>query len=99
MSCYADLDRARELAPYADYLAFGSVFPSSTKPNAAEAALEILGPAQDAGDAGGGDRGDRCRRMRGAVLEAGADAIAVISGVFGGASVAEATAALVKVIS
>src|SRR5690606_1366343 len=38
VSCYADLGRARELAGWADYLAFGSVFPSSTKPRAVSAA-------------------------------------------------------------
>ena len=47
VSCYADLARARELAPYADYLAFGSVFASSTKPKATAAALEILSAGQD----------------------------------------------------
>lgn len=94
VSCYADLERARLIAPDADYLAFGSVFASSTKPKAVSAALEILKPARLLGlpvVAIGGIDASNARQ----VIEAGADAVAVISGVFGGASVAEATARLV----
>ena len=98
VSCYADLGRARELAPVADYLAFGSVFPSGTKPKAVSAALEILGSARMLGRpvvAIGGINAGNAR----AVVEAGADAVAVIGGVFGGASVAAATGDLVRIVS
>jgi thiamine-phosphate pyrophosphorylase len=95
VSCYADLERARLVASMADYLAFGSVFPSTTKPTAASAALQILGQARSLGlpvvAIGGIDQGNAR-----SVLEAGADAIAVISGLFGGAAVAEATEAQVS---
>ena len=46
-SCYADLERARAaVAQGADYIAFGSVFASPTKPQAVRAPLEI-GRAHD----------------------------------------------------
>ena len=98
VSCYADLARARELAPYADYLAFGSVFASSTKPNAASAALAILAPARSLGVpvvAIGGITQANAKE----VLDAGADAIAVINGVFGGEAVAEATGELMRIVA
>ena len=97
VSCYASLARAAESAPHADYLAFGSMFPSSTKPTAVSAAMGMLREARGLGKplvAIGGINRDNARLA----LDAGADAIAVISGVFGEASVAEATAALLKII-
>ena len=97
VSCYGDLARARALAPYADYLAFGSVFASSTKPAAVAAALEVLQEARALGRPvvaiGGIDAANA-----GQVLAAGADAVAVIRGVFGGESVARATSALLRVV-
>ena len=43
-SCYADLDKARAAVRQgADYVAFGSVFPSATKPAAARAPLSLFG--------------------------------------------------------
>ncbi len=43
VSCYAELDRAHAAAAAgADYVAFGSLFPSPTKPAAACAPLELL---------------------------------------------------------
>ncbi len=81
LSCYASLERAAAVAPHADYLAFGSVFPSSTKPQAVSAALGLLGEARRFGKPvvaiGGIDAGNARR-----VIEAGADAVAVISAVF-----------------
>lgn len=47
-SSYGDLARAKELESMgADYVAFGALFPSSTKPNAPLAPLEILSRAKD----------------------------------------------------
>lgn len=95
VSCYASLERARELLPYADYFAFGSMFASSTKPQARPAALEILRQARTLGRpvvAIGGITLENARQ----VLEAGADAVAVIGGVFGH-SVCEATAAFLRI--
>jgi thiamine-phosphate pyrophosphorylase len=98
VSCYASLERAASVAQYADYLAFGSVFPSSTKPHAVSAALGLLCEARRFGKPvvaiGGIDAGNAR-----AVVEAGADAVAVIGGVFGETSVAGATERLVRVFS
>ena len=81
MSCYASLERARELAPVADYLAFGAMFPSGTKPQAPPAPLSVLGEARQFGlpvvAIGGIDEVNL-----GQVMTAGADAAALIGGVF-----------------
>ena len=47
VSCYADLERAARLAAEgADYLAFGSLFASPTKPEAVPCPLSVLGQAR-----------------------------------------------------
>ena len=47
VSCYAELERARAAAAAgADYIAFGSLFPSPTKPGAVRALPELLGSAR-----------------------------------------------------
>lgn len=82
-SCYADFDAARAaVAAGADYVAFGAVFPSPTKPQAAPASLDLFA---------------RCRRElavpscaiggitlanASAVIAAGADMLAVITDLF-----------------
>ncbi len=91
MSCYNDLDRARSAARNgADYVAFGRFFPSKTKPGASAAALETLRVARRELTlplvAIGGispDNGDL-------LIDAGADMLAVIHGVFGQPDVAAA---------
>ncbi len=84
VSCYDSLERARRLAAAgADYLAFGAFFPSPTKPNARRATPGLLGEAKPLGlplVAIGGITPDNARPL----IEAGADYLAVISGVFGG---------------
>lgn len=81
-SCYDDLQRARDAAAAgADYLAFGAFFPSPTKPNARRAGIELL--RESAGlrvprVAIGGITPDNARPL----VDAGADLLAVISGVF-----------------
>jgi thiamine-phosphate pyrophosphorylase len=82
VSCYDDLIRARAMADAgADYLAFGSLYPSTIKPGARRASLELIGRARSLGvrivGIGGIDADNA-----GAVIEAGADAVAVISAVF-----------------
>ncbi|MDR3387476.1 MAG: thiamine phosphate synthase [Rudaea sp.] len=82
-SCYGSVDRARLLAAAgADYLAFGAFHPSPTKPGARRASPDLLRAAKSLGlplVAIGGITADNAR----ALLDAGADFIAVISGVFG----------------
>ena len=84
ISCYNDLARARRAAAGgADYVAFGSVFPSATKPNAVHAPLDLLRSARKILTvpivAIGGITPDNARQ----VIDTGVDAVAVISGVFG----------------
>jgi thiamine-phosphate pyrophosphorylase len=81
-SCYNDLARAHALAAQRpDYLAFGSFFDSSTKPGARRAPIAILGQARALGlplAAIGGITPDNAQIL----IDAGADLLAVIGGVF-----------------
>ena len=81
-SCYASLDAARAaLAAGADYVAFGSVFPSPTKPGAVRAPLALFAEARALGvplvAIGGVTLGNAPQLLR-----AGADCVAVISDLF-----------------
>lgn len=82
VSCYDSPARARHLAAAgADYLAFGAFFPSPTKPNARRATPEMLREAKPLGlplVAIGGVTPDNARPL----IDAGADFLAVISGIF-----------------
>lgn len=82
VSCYDDSARARNaVAAGADYVAFGACFPSSTKPAARRADLGLFretASLQVRRVAIGGITPDNA----GSVIAAGADLIAVISGVF-----------------
>lgn len=81
-SCYDSLARAEAAAAAgADYLAFGACFPSPTKPNARRATPGLLRQAKALGlpvVAIGGITPENAR----SVVDAGADMVAVISGVF-----------------
>lgn len=81
-SCYHDLQRARDaVAAGADYIAFGSVFASSTKPGAVRAPLSLFGAARVLGVplcAIGGITAENAAE----VVRAGADLLAVISDLF-----------------
>ncbi len=84
ISCYNHLDLARQAeVGGADYVAFGSFFPSSTKPDAARASPELLRCAREVLHvpivAIGGILPENGRKL----IDAGADALAVIDGVFG----------------
>ena len=91
VSCYNELERALAAqAGGADYVAFGRFFTSHTKPNAVQATTALLHAA--------------CARLHipivaiggitsengGTLIEAGADALAVIEGVFGQPDIAAA---------
>lgn len=82
VSCYADPEAARAaVAAGADYVAFGSVFPSATKPGAVSAPLALLGEGSSLGVpvvAIGGIAESNI----GSVSAAGAHAAAVVSAVF-----------------
>jgi thiamine-phosphate pyrophosphorylase len=86
VSCYDSLERAEGAqAEGADYVAFGSFFPSPTKPAARRATPELLAAAHARLTlpivAIGGITPDNGA----ALLSAGAHALAVVSGVFGAA--------------
>jgi thiamine-phosphate pyrophosphorylase len=87
-SCYDSLAAARAaVAAGADYVAFGSVFPSPTKPGAVRAPLTLFAQAKPLGVSlvaiGGIDLENAPQ-----VLAAGADALAVISDLFDAPDVA-----------
>ena len=90
VSCYDSLERARQMAAAgADYLAFGAFFASPTKPAARRATPELLRAAKALDRplvAIGGITADNAPSL----IEAGADAIAVISALFGAPDVCAA---------
>ena len=82
-SCYNDFDRAREaMMAGADYLAFGAFFPSPSKPDAVHAKPEIIQKAKQQFDlpivAIGGITPENGQSL----IDAGADMLAVISGLY-----------------
>lgn len=98
VSCHHRLDLAVAAAGAgASYVAFGSFFPSVTKPDAVRADIDLLRQArQILGDipivAIGGITIDNAR----ALVDAGADGLAVISGVFGQSNVRHAVRAFAE---
>jgi thiamine-phosphate pyrophosphorylase len=83
ISCYNDFDLAQRAAMAgADYVAFGSMFASPTKPHAASAPTSLISRAKQSFDtpvvAIGGITRDNARQL----LDAGVDAVAVISDIF-----------------
>ncbi len=83
-SCYGELERAREAERLgADYVAFGSFFPSSVKPGAKRAPLALLRNAKRRLSvpvvAIGGITLDNAQQL----IAAGADGVAVVSALFG----------------
>ncbi len=92
-SCYDSLERARQMAAAgADYLAFGAFFASPTKPLARSASLQLLRDAQALGLPLVAIGGITLANARG-LIDAGADAIAVISALFGARDVRAAACA------
>jgi thiamine-phosphate pyrophosphorylase len=84
VSCYNDLARAvKAQTEGADYVAFGSFFPSRTKPQAVRAGLELLCAAKQKLHIPVVAIGGITHENGAHLLAAGADALAVIEGVFG----------------
>lgn len=84
VSCYDSIERARTLAPLADYLAFGALFSSGTKPLARSAPLSLFGQKSVRALARplvgiGGINASNIGQVR----ASGADAAAVIGALFG----------------
>lgn len=99
ISCYNSLDRAKTMQDQgADYVAFGRFFPSTSKPLAAPADLETLKIAKQVLTIpivaiGGILPNNACQ-----LLDAGADVLAVIAGVFSAEDPEQATRDYLKVI-
>jgi thiamine-phosphate pyrophosphorylase len=99
VSCYASIERGRAAAAAgASYLAFGAFFPSPTKPHAARANIQLLHDARPLGQplvAIGGITPGNAREL----IDAGADFVAAISGVFGDVDPAAAAREYTKCFS
>ena len=93
ISCYDSLDRAREAcAAGADYVAFGSFFPSLTKPQATRCSLDLLRQARHELQIPIVAIGGISQENGHTLIAAGADFLAVISGVFGQSDIRSAAA-------
>jgi thiamine-phosphate pyrophosphorylase len=94
VSCYNDLERALEFQDAgADYVAFGSFFPSPTKPDAAKADIELLARAKDVLHVPVCAIGGISLDNVGMLIAGGADMVAVISALWGCGSIMERAAA------
>ena len=82
-SCYNRFDLAEQaVRDGASYVAFGAMYPSTTKPNAVRAELDLFAKARDLGVptvAIGGITIERVPEL----MKAGASAVAVVNGLFG----------------
>ena len=83
VSCYNDIELAKTVQSQgADYVAFGALFPSSTKPNAPYCSLEVISQAKKAltipiVGIGGVDFNNQHQ-----AFDAGCDAVAMINALF-----------------
>lgn len=97
VSCYNDLERGRAAqAAGADYAAFGSVFPSPTKPDARRASPELIREAKAALSIPVVAIGGITPGNAGEMVAAGADAVAVIGGILDAADPPAAAGELVR---
>lgn len=98
VSCYDSLARARTaVAAGADYVAFGSVFPSPTKPHARRVPLDLIRRARCELAVPVCAIGGITRENITAVFAAGADLPAVVSAVFSAADIEAAARSLVRI--
>lgn len=97
VSCYAELERARQaVRAGADYVAFGRFFPSATKPEATPVGLDLLGRARAEIDLPLVAIGGVTPQNGASLIAAGADLLAVVHGVFGQTDVLEAARAYTR---
>lgn len=83
VSCYANFERARLLSlQSADYVAFGAFYASPTKPDATYAASTLLSEAREKLPVPVCAIGGIDASNAGALIQAGADMVAVVSGLF-----------------
>lgn len=89
-SCYDDLSLARHaIESGADYIAFGAIYPSLIKPDAVRAGLDVIRAARELADTMADSRrvavvaiGGITPANAAPVVQAGADSLALISGLF-----------------
>jgi thiamine-phosphate pyrophosphorylase len=82
-SCYNQFDLAEQaVRDGASYVAFGAMYPSSTKPSAVRAELELFLKATDLGVPTVAIGGITLARVP-ELMKAGANAVAVVNGLFG----------------
>lgn len=99
-SCYNSLERAAAAVNAgADYVAFGSVFPSSTKPQAVSAPLSLFAAARGFTDRSLVAIGGITAANAGVVRAAGADAVAVIDSVFSAQNIESAAVDIAKQVN
>lgn len=95
VSCYDDWGRAEQaVAAGADYVAFGAMFPSSVKPEAVQAPIELVRRARAELRVPVACIGGITLDNAPVLVEAGADMLAVISDVFGASDPAARAAAI-----
>lgn len=93
-SCYADLAAAKAAAAAgADYVAFGALFPSSTKPEAVRAPLSLFAEAKQLTPAAACGIGGITLDNAPEAIAAGADLLAVITDLFSAPDIAARAAA------
>lgn len=93
-SCYADFACARQaVAAGADYVAFGAVYPSPTKPHAPLAAVDLFQQAKTALTASSCAIGGITLDNAAPLITAGADLLAVITDLFNAPDIAVRAAA------
>lgn len=100
VSCYNQLELAMTAqAAGADYVAFGSFYSSSVKPDAVRATPELLRQAKQQLQIPVTAIGGITAENGGALVAAGADLLAVISDVFGQSDIRAAAARLARLFS
>ena len=100
VSCYDEADRALAAARNgADYVAFGSFFPSATKPGAVRATVGLVAAVRPRIEipivAIGGITPDNAPPL----LESGVDLLAVVNAIFGARNLARAVRRLARLVS
>jgi thiamine-phosphate pyrophosphorylase len=100
VSCYNRLELARQAAQQgANYIAFGSFFPSPTKPHAPRATLELLHEARQQLETPICTIGGITLENAPALLQNGADMLAVITDVFNAPDIARQAASFHKLFA
>ena len=100
VSCYDDADRALAAARAgADYVAFGSFFPSVTKPGAVRATTDVVAAVRPAIDVPVVAIGGISAANAPPLLAAGVDLLAVVSAIFGAPDIGRAARRLVGLMS